>query len=232
MNRPWMPLYIADYRADTCHLSAAQHGAYLLLIMHYWQTGGLPQDDAALARIACMSAAEWKRARPTISSFFSEGWKHGRIDEEIAHAEAKFEKRSQAGKRGGNAKALLQQCHIKTDDNALASSSQPESERKNIPAKAGESSKVYAFESGVIRLAEKDFNLWKSSYSYLDLRAELLSLSKWASEQGKNWFFAVQGALAKRNREAKLAKEVQSEQSEKPGVNNGYWKHPGREGIH
>ena len=52
---PWMPLYVGDYRADTTHLNATQHGAYLLLIMHYWQHGGLPDDDEQLARIACMS---------------------------------------------------------------------------------------------------------------------------------------------------------------------------------
>lgn len=83
MNRPWMPLYVADYRADTVHLSAAQHGAYLLLIMHYWLTGALPSDDAALARIACMTPAEWRKARPTIQAFFKDGWKHKRIDAEL-----------------------------------------------------------------------------------------------------------------------------------------------------
>jgi uncharacterized protein YdaU (DUF1376 family) len=57
VNRPWMPLYIADYRKDTAHLSAAEHGAYLLLIMHYWSTGSLPVEDAPLARIAAMTAA-------------------------------------------------------------------------------------------------------------------------------------------------------------------------------
>src|SRR4051812_44975721 len=93
MNRPWMPLYIADYRADTAHLGAAEHGGYLLLIMHYWQTGGLPNEDRQLARIACMSNAEWKKARATIASFFTDNWKHKRIDAEIAHAEDVSNKR-------------------------------------------------------------------------------------------------------------------------------------------
>lgn len=65
----------------------------------------------------------------------------------------------------------------------------------------------YAFESGVIRLTEKDFTNWKASFSYLDLPAELIGASKWAGEQGQNWFHAVSGLLAKRNREAKAAKE-------------------------
>lgn len=94
--KPWMPLWIADYRADTGHLSAAEHGAYLLLIMHYWQTGGLPDDDRQLARIACMAPVEWKRARPVLVEFFDAGWKHGRIEKELQHAEHVSSKRSEA----------------------------------------------------------------------------------------------------------------------------------------
>lgn len=60
----------------------------------------------------------------------------------------------------------------------------------------------YAFESGVIRLNQKDFDEWTLAFSHLDLRAELLSLSEWAANQPK-WFHAVSGALAKRNREQK-----------------------------
>ena len=96
MKRPWMPLYIADYRAKTTRLSAAQHGAYLLLIMDYWTNGFLPKDDASLARIASMTAAEWKRNRPIIAAFFDSEWRHSRIDDELASAAAISNKRSAA----------------------------------------------------------------------------------------------------------------------------------------
>lgn len=62
----------------------------------------------------------------------------------------------------------------------------------------------YVFESGIIKLNEKDFSQWAEAFKNLDLQAELLSLSQWANEQGKNWFHAVKGALAKRNREMKI----------------------------
>lgn len=67
--------------------------------------------------------------------------------------------------------------------------------------------RVYAFEDGIIRLNERDFEAWRKGFSNLDLAAELLSLSKWAESEGKNWFHAVKGALAKRNREVKAARE-------------------------
>jgi hypothetical protein len=78
-----------------------------------------------------------------------------------------------------------------------------EKERKN-PASAGSTPVV--FESGVIRLKQKDFDQWEKAFSHLDLRAELLSLSEWAAKQ-KKWFPAVSGALAKRNREMALRLE-------------------------
>ena len=97
MKRPWMPLYIADYLADTAHLSAAEHGAYLLLIMHYWRKGGLPDDDAQLARIARMSPEEWSKVRPIIEAFFEPGWTHKRIEKELAEVK----QRTEAGRKGG-----------------------------------------------------------------------------------------------------------------------------------
>lgn len=71
MTVPYMPLYIADYQADTGHLTAIEHGAYLLLIMCYWQKGApLPLDDRKLARICKVSGQQWARIKPTILEFF------------------------------------------------------------------------------------------------------------------------------------------------------------------
>jgi uncharacterized protein YdaU (DUF1376 family) len=115
MSLPRMSLHIGDYRKDTGHLRAALHGAYLLLIMHYWATGGLPADDYQLASIACMSDAEWRRAKPIIQGFFGPDWKHKRIETEIAAATAKYQKRVAAGKKGGQQKS----------SNATAKAKQP-----------------------------------------------------------------------------------------------------------
>ena len=111
-----MPLYVGDYLADTTHLNAAQHGAYLLLILHYWRKGRLPDDDAQLAQISAMSLDEWRKHRPVIRAFFDDGWKHGRIERELAVSAEKYERRANAGRKGGkaprrgsNAPAMLNQ---------------------------------------------------------------------------------------------------------------------------
>jgi hypothetical protein len=88
----------------------------------------------------------------------------------------------------------------------VATEREKEREREET-ANAVSSTKVYAFENGIIRLNQRDFDKWAKSFSHLELAAELLSLSKWAESEGKNWFHAVQGALAKRNREVKAKKD-------------------------
>lgn len=96
MNRPWMPLYVADYLADTGHLSAAEHGAYMLLIMHYWQNGSLPQEERRIARICRLNDAEWENSREVLSDLFDGGWRHKRIEAELERASDISNKRKAA----------------------------------------------------------------------------------------------------------------------------------------
>src|SRR4249920_976790 len=98
-----MPLHVGDYLKDTGHLSTIEHGAYLLLILHYWANGGLPDDDRQLAKISKLSTYFWEKNKPTIRKFFQDGWKHKRIDQELAEAHEKYKKKAEAGRSGGQA---------------------------------------------------------------------------------------------------------------------------------
>ena len=100
MKLDWMPLDIPAYLADTGHLSTLEHGIYFLLIMHYWRTGGLPDDEKQLARIARVTAAEFRAALPTIEPLFKlGGWKHKRIEQELDKARKISAKRSFAAEQ-------------------------------------------------------------------------------------------------------------------------------------
>lgn len=101
MSRPWMPLYVGDYLSDTGHLKTIEHGAYLLLIMHYWRMASLPPHDKDLARISRLSMREWLRAKPAIQPLFLNDWKHKRVEFELTEA-ARI---SEAGRKGGLASA-------------------------------------------------------------------------------------------------------------------------------
>jgi uncharacterized protein YdaU (DUF1376 family) len=98
-ERPWMPLYIGDYLSKTSHLRAAQSGAYLHLLMHYWQYESLPDDDAQLASIARVTGSQWSKMRAVIQQFFYDGWKHKRVDEELAKANKISDIRRAAGSK-------------------------------------------------------------------------------------------------------------------------------------
>lgn len=58
-------------------------------------------------------------------SFFHDGWRHKRIDKELTIAQAKYEKRAEAGKKGGNAKAEAKQKPSNARANDQANGYQP-----------------------------------------------------------------------------------------------------------
>jgi hypothetical protein len=108
----WMPLHIGKYLAKTMHLTGPQHGAYLLLLIHYWCNGPIEDDDAILAAIARTDRETWDSAvGPVVRRFFrkeADGLLHQkRADDERAKALDISEKRRRAGstRHGGGSSA-------------------------------------------------------------------------------------------------------------------------------
>ena len=113
---PYMQLYIADYLADTMHLSAEEHGAYLLLMFNYWQTGK-PIPKNRLAKIARLTNERWADVEPSLQEFFcdnGEEWVHLRIEEDLASVSEKLTKKSAAGKASVQARRSRKEADVQT----------------------------------------------------------------------------------------------------------------------
>ncbi len=91
MARPWYSFYPADYARDTGHLTLIEHGAYRVLMDHYYSRGGpLSANVERLLRVCRANAqAEKDAVRFVLEEFFTaqdEMFRHPRIDAEIAKA--------------------------------------------------------------------------------------------------------------------------------------------------
>lgn len=113
----FMPVYIGDYLGDTSDLTTLEHGAYLLLLFHYWKKAqALPSDDVRLAQIARLRPDEWDTIKVTVRAFFTETvtvtagvtvtvLTHSRVEKELERAERKYLSRKAASERANEAKA-------------------------------------------------------------------------------------------------------------------------------
>jgi uncharacterized protein YdaU (DUF1376 family) len=54
----WMKVYPGDYLRDTTGFAAVEHGAYWLLILHYWISGAIPDHNDKLRRIMCLDSGQ------------------------------------------------------------------------------------------------------------------------------------------------------------------------------
>ncbi len=165
-----MPFYVGDYLADTGHLSTVEHGAYMLLIMHYWQHEGLPTEGAKLARIARLGQADWDAIRDTIADLFGDNWTHKRIDAELARASETVAKRSAAGKANAAARYA----------NRKPMASQSELPRERASPSPPQPEKVAAQPSASAAISEKP------------PEAPAIPIVLWRGERTREWFDQVE----------------------------------------
>lgn len=65
------PFHVASYIAETAHLTAVEHGAYMMLLMTFWQTQSpLPGCHEKLATIARVAPARWPDVWGVIDDLF------------------------------------------------------------------------------------------------------------------------------------------------------------------
>ncbi len=72
MSNIWYARYPGDYARDTAHLLLVEHGAYTLLLDHYYSTAApLPSDISALYRICrAFDETEQKAVDSILRQFF------------------------------------------------------------------------------------------------------------------------------------------------------------------
>jgi uncharacterized protein YdaU (DUF1376 family) len=100
----WYAHYPGDYGRDTAHLSLAQHGAYRLLLDHYYSTASpLPSGVTALHRICrAFDQTERNAVDSVLAEFFelrADGYHNSRADVELVRQREIRERLSNAGKK-------------------------------------------------------------------------------------------------------------------------------------
>ena len=115
-------LYIGDYQRDTAHLSVTEHGAFLLMLQHYYATEKpLPTGKALHRMLRAQDKAEREAIDAVAAQFWTEtpgGLINERADAEITKASAQADtNRTIAQAREAKRKAAREQ-HDKSTNRA------------------------------------------------------------------------------------------------------------------
>lgn len=217
---PCMPVFTDALLGDTLHLTAEEFGAYCLLLFATWRNNGeaLADDDAELARVCRVSVRKWReKLRKKLVRFFNTNdgfWHQKRLEKEWAYVAEKAEISRRNGARGGRPRKNpagsswdtqneTTHTHTQKESGSSTESLEPREESAKTaqaPFFAEPPPVGYAFEGRVIRLTQKDLNLWRRAYHRIaDITATLQSLDDYyaslPAEERKRWFIRCSRAL-------------------------------------
>lgn len=137
-------LYIGDYQRDTAHLSIAEHGAYMLMLQHYYATEKPLPTGKALHR---MLRAQDKTERDAIDSIVRQFWKasadglvNERADDEIDKASAQAQTNARIAREREDKRRVERESHEQstnraTNDQPNHSHSHNQEKTKALPRK-------------------------------------------------------------------------------------------------
>lgn len=204
-SRPWMPLYVADFRMDTLDLGADEVGVYMVLLMIAWQRedAAIPNDMAWLRRSLKASMAgfhghQFNRIVPKLlSRYFSLGaddkWRNKRLtkerqtaDKRSANGRQNSDKRWSETKENKNiadAKAMLSQSQSQREEDKVEIRERGKANSWS-PARHGATSKKH----GTVRI-QTGTDEW-SAYAE-DYRMTHGGLDPVPDENGGKWFPVV-----------------------------------------
>lgn len=196
MSMSWTAFYWRDYIANTGHLSLQEHGAYLLLMAHYYMTGNpIPANAEQMHRICrCTTDAEKSAAESVLAQFFIEQdgqHHHERIDDELKKSNEISEKRAKAAR-------MRQQMQSNSSANADASAVQKHTQpqpQPHINTEVGDKSPTSARSEKISfdshrgkfdNVTEQQLAIWRDAYPAIQIDIELNKAAAWLVSNPKN----------------------------------------------
>jgi uncharacterized protein YdaU (DUF1376 family) len=171
-HKAYLPLFAGDYLADTLNFSVEEHGAYLLALIHQWNSGPFEEDELRLVlRFQRKKFAKiFAKLSPKLTQAEDGKWYSKRLEAERAKSLEISEKRSKAGRLGAESKWNSDDgnCH----DFAIGKTMAP-TQPNNINNKvikntaAAVSNSRYVFSGRVVRLNQKDFERLSDQFSHI-----------------------------------------------------------------
>ena len=144
MSKAWMPFYGGDFLGNTLHLSATEIGAYVLILWHCWEHGGLaPDDDAALCRIGRVHPPHWQRVKKALQPLFDVtktpgSWYSKRVGLELTkNAEFSNKRKAAALHMHSKCRASAEQVHTQSQSQSPSKTVIVSTQSKGTPSRSG-----------------------------------------------------------------------------------------------